>query len=132
MNFTYHLSKSPDGQWGATQPDGSWSGMVKELQEQRSDMGKFQISKVSWISIKRKSSFDYCFKAITDFTITMERSAVMTFAQPIVIYYHSLFIKNPTGTFNYMAYIEPLHYMAWVGIALFVLLTPPFMHCTAS
>ena len=41
LNFTYHLSKSPDGQWGATQPDGSWSGMVKELQEQRADMGKF-------------------------------------------------------------------------------------------
>ena len=47
LNFTYHLSKSPDGQWGATQPDGSWSGMVKELQEQRADMGKFRISKVS-------------------------------------------------------------------------------------
>ena len=40
MNFTFHLSKPPDGQWGAIQPDGSWSGMVNELQQQRADMGK--------------------------------------------------------------------------------------------
>ena len=40
MNFTFYLSKPPDGQWGAIQPDGSWSGMVNELQKQRADMGK--------------------------------------------------------------------------------------------
>ena len=62
----------------------------------------------------------------------MERSAVMTFAQPITQIYHSLFIKNPTGTFNYMSYIEPLHYMAWIGIGLFVMLTPPFMYFSAT
>ena len=40
LNFTYHLSKPADGQWGAIQPDGSWSGMVKSLQNKSADMGK--------------------------------------------------------------------------------------------
>ena len=74
----------------------------------------------------------YIFSAITDFTVTMERSAVMTFAQPITQIYHSLFIKNPTGTFNYVAYIEPLQYMSWIGIGLFVILTPPFMYFSTA
>ena len=39
MNFTYYLSKPPDGEWGAIQSDGTWSGMVNELQQQRADMG---------------------------------------------------------------------------------------------
>ena len=41
LNFTYVVTKPPDGQWGAIQSDGSWSGMVKELQEGRIDIGKF-------------------------------------------------------------------------------------------
>ena len=56
----------------------------------------------------------------------------MTFAQPITQIYHSLFIKNPTGTFNYVAYIEPLQYMSWIGIGLFVILTPPFMYFSTA
>ena len=68
--------------------------------------------------------------AATDFTVTMERSAVMTFANPITQIYHSIFIQNPSETFNYMAYIEPLHYMAWVSIIIFILLAPPLLHFT--
>ena len=40
MNFTYTLIKPPDGQWGAIQPDGSWSGMVGLLQTGVIDIGK--------------------------------------------------------------------------------------------
>lgn len=67
MNFTYTLQKPPDGKWvgtpnelflmiefiiprkkhtpfenlfqGSLQPDGSWNGMVHELQKERADMG---------------------------------------------------------------------------------------------
>ena len=70
--------------------------------------------------------------ATTDFTVTLERSAVMTFANPITQIFHSLFIKNPTGTFNYMAYIEPLHYKGWIMIVVFCILTPPFLHITTQ
>ena len=70
--------------------------------------------------------------AITDFTVTQDRSKVITFAQPITQIFHSLFIKNPTGALNYMAYIEPLHYTSWIVIALFCILTPPFLHITTQ
>ena len=109
MNFTYTLVKPPDGQWGAIQSDGvTWSGMVNMLASQDIDI------------------------AATDFTVTEERSAVMTFANPITQIYHALFIKNPTETFNYMAYIEPMHWLAWVGLLVFIALVPPLLYLTAK
>ena len=39
MNFTYAVKQPPDRQWGAIQPDGSWTGMVNELQYKRADIG---------------------------------------------------------------------------------------------
>ena len=40
MNFTYNVIPPIDGQWGAIQPDGTWSGKVGMLQRQEVDMGK--------------------------------------------------------------------------------------------
>ena len=68
---------------------------------------------------------------MTDFTVTRARSKVMSFAQPITQIYHSLFIKNPSGALNYMAYIEPMHYLAWISVIIFCLCTPPFLYMTA-
>ena len=106
MNFSYTLIKPPDGQWGAIQTDGSWNGMVKLLANQDIDI------------------------AVTDFTITHERSAVMTFATPITQIYHSLFIKNPSESFNFMAYIEPMDWLAWVSLFVILLTLPPLLFLT--
>ena len=43
LNFTYVLKKPPDGQWGSLQSDGTWNGMVRELQDERADIGMFSI-----------------------------------------------------------------------------------------
>ena len=60
------------------------------------------------------------FTAATDFTVTLERSKVISFARPIIEVYFSLFIKNPSSeSLNIKAYIEPLHYSAWIMIGLF-------------
>ena len=40
MNFTYEIKMSPDGQFGAIQPDGTWNGMIRELQIENADIGK--------------------------------------------------------------------------------------------
>ena len=40
MNFTYELKKSPDNQYGAVLPNGTWNGMIRELQMQNADIGK--------------------------------------------------------------------------------------------
>ena len=39
LNFTFVLKKSPDGQWGTLRSDGTWTGMIRELQDQRVDIG---------------------------------------------------------------------------------------------
>ena len=102
MNFTYSVIKPPDGQYGAIQPDGTWSGMVGLLTTQDID--------------------------IAAFTVTQERSAVMTFASPITQIYHTLFIKNPAENFNFMAYIEPLHWFAWVALLVLLVTVPPILY----
>ena len=106
MNFTYEVIKPPDRQWGAIQPDGTWNGMVKLLANQEIDMG------------------------IAEFTVTQERSAVMTFATPITEIYHSLFIMNPAEKFNFTAYIEPMHWSGWVGLLVFIATIPAFLYLT--
>ena len=42
MNFTFELKRSPDGNWGSIQPDGTWNGMIRELQFKRADIGKIE------------------------------------------------------------------------------------------
>ena len=104
MNFTYSLIKPPDEQWGSIQPDGTWSGMVNLLANQDIDI------------------------AATDFTVTKERSAVMTFATPITQIHHTLFIKNPAERFNIMAYIEPMHWFTWVSLFVLLATVPPLLY----
>ena len=104
MNFTYTLIKPPDGQWGTIQPDGTWSGMVNLLANQDIDI------------------------ATTDFTVTEERSTVMTFASPITQIYHTLFIKNPAEKNNLLAYIEPMNWLTWIGLFVLLATVPPFLY----
>ena len=40
LNFTYDLTKPPDGQWGSLQSDMSWTGMVGMLNRGEIDIGK--------------------------------------------------------------------------------------------
>ena len=61
---------------------------------------------------------------MTDFTVTKARSEVITYAYPLGQVYFSLFIKNPSGTLHYMAFIEPMTYKTWLCVGLFCILTP--------
>ena len=38
LNFSYTAYPSPDGQWGTLKADGSWTGVVGELQMKRADI----------------------------------------------------------------------------------------------
>ena len=104
MNFTYTVIVPPDGEYGVIKPDGRWSGMVKLLANQEVDI------------------------AAADFAVSRERSTVITFASPIYMTYFSLFIKNPSETFNIMAYIEPMHLLAWVGMFVLLATVPPLLY----
>ncbi|XP_069182975.1 glutamate receptor ionotropic, delta-2-like [Procambarus clarkii] len=39
LNFTYTFVRPPDGSWGTMRPDGSWSGMVGLVKEEKADIG---------------------------------------------------------------------------------------------
>ena len=106
MNFTYTLIKPPDGQWGSIQADGTWSGMVNLLANQDIDI------------------------ATAPFTVTEERSVVMTFSSPITKIYHTLFIKNPADKLNLLAYVEPMHWIAWVGLFVLLATVPLILYLT--
>ena len=104
MNFTYTVIKPPDGLYGSIQPDGTWNGMVKLLANQDIDI------------------------APAPFAVAQQRSTVMTFATPIFEVYYTLFIKNPADIFNIMAYIEPLHWLVWVGMFVLLATVPPLLY----
>ena len=106
MNFTYTVIKPPDGQYGGIQPDGTWSGMVGLLVNHDIDI------------------------ATTRFSVTHQRSTVITFADAIQFEFSSLFIKNPSENYNILAYIEPLHWLVWVGIFVLLATAPPLLYLT--
>ena len=104
MNFTYTVIKPPDGKYGGIEPDGTWNGMVKLLANRDIDI------------------------ATTPFSVTKSRSTVISFANPLFQNYHALFIKNPAERFNLMAYIEPMHWLAWVGMLVSLATVPPLLY----
>lgn len=107
MNFTSYVIKPEDGEWGVFKEDGTWSGMVGMLIQKEIDI------------------------CIADLTITIERSQVISFGEPITEIFHSLFIMNPSDGLNMNAYIEPLHFTAWISIGIFCFLLPLFMHLSS-
>ena len=60
----------------------------------------------------------------------MERSKVMTFSAPLDDYYHSLFIKSPAESYNFTAYTQPLQWLVWITLLIFIALAPPFLYFT--
>ena len=42
--------------------------------------------------------------------------------------YQAIFIKNPTNVYNYVAYLEPMAYLSWVIVVVFLIFTPPFLY----
>ena len=39
MNFTYTIVKPHDGKWGSPYGNGSWTGVVGDLQRRKADIG---------------------------------------------------------------------------------------------
>ena len=66
------------------------------------------------------------------FRNTMARRKVVSFLDPMTADPALLFIRNPSQAFNFAAYIEPMHYLAWIFVIVFCLLTPPFLYITTK
>ena len=66
------------------------------------------------------------------FRNTMARRKVVSFLDPMTADPTLLFIRNPSQAFNFAAYIEPMHYLAWIFVIVFCLLTQPFLYITTK
>ena len=71
------------------------------------------------------------FIAVTDFTVTEQRSSVMKFSTPLDQVYHAIFIRNPAKAYNYKAYTSQLSDIAWCMIGVWIILTPPLLFVVA-
>ena len=67
---------------------------------------------------------------MNDFIVTNARSEAISFAHPVGQVYFSLYIQNPSGALNYMAYIEPMTNMTWLCVGLFCILSPLILFLT--
>ena len=47
LNFSYTVSTPPDGQWGSKKDDGTWSGMVGQLETKIVDIGRLNYKYLS-------------------------------------------------------------------------------------
>ncbi len=74
--------------------------------------------------VNYKACIGYSFSAAADLTITKDRSEVVDFLQPFMEYHVEVFIQNPSGSYNYKAYTEPLHYSTWAALFITALFAP--------
>ena len=65
--------------------------------------------------------------APAEFTVTALRSEVVDFLLPITESHQRIFVKNPAESPNWLAYLEPLSWMAWGVIFLFIAILPLFV-----
>ena len=65
--------------------------------------------------------------AAADFTITAARSEAVDFLPVLIESFIQAFIANPEGRQNWMAFVEPVTWQAWLGILIFFLIVPPII-----
>ena len=66
--------------------------------------------------------------AATSLIQTVARQETTSWTIPLVFSYQAIFIKNPANVYNYESYVEPMAYMSWGVVIIFLLFTPPFLY----
>ena len=135
LNFTYTVRKEYG--WGSLE-NGTWSGMIGNLYEYLNiwDLEWIELTSVGHltstyyeISLLGKLIDNKIDIAAADFTITAARSEVVDFLPVLIESFVQAFIANPDGRRNWMAYVEPVTWQAWLGILTFLILVPPVICC---
>ena len=70
--------------------------------------------------------------AATSLIQTTARTKSTSWTIPLVFSYQAIFIKNPANVYNYESYVEPMAYLSWGVVAIFLLCTPPFLYFVFS
>ena len=99
----------PDDQyWGFPDDNGSYNGMLGQLQ---------------------RGEADYSPAA---FTVTFERQLLFDFLTPIFNTEAYLYIKNPKFNVNWYAYLSPLVWEVWLGMAILFFSLPFVISLSAT
>ena len=132
MNFTFNLRAASDGRFGGKKKDGSWNGMIGEVNRGESDMGNHNLSHFCVLKILMTYMASNHFLAIAAFLVTLDRSEAISFTQPVGNVHNKLFIKTPGDSFNTGAYTKTLKGMVWIGIGIFCVVCPPIIFSTTK
>ena len=107
LNFTYTSYEPTDKQWGSLRADGTWTGVVGELDTKKADI------------------------ALSGLMVTQGRSQVITFSAKMDEVYNVIFIKNPSAGIQLKAYLEPLTLHSWVIILVWIVVASPILFIVA-
>ena len=107
LNFTYTAYESPDKQWGTLRENGSWTGVVGELETKRADI------------------------ALSGLMVTQARSQVMTYSAKMDEVFNVIFIQNPSAGLHLLAYLDPLTPHSWFSILVWIVATAPILFIVA-
>ncbi|GBM71822.1 Glutamate receptor ionotropic, kainate 4 [Araneus ventricosus] len=102
LKFQYKLIVPEDKQWGAKQPNGSWTGMIGMVNRGEADM-------------------TMCSPAISE-----ERKSVVFFTSPYEIEQIVFATKAPGFLPKYFAYLYPFSSKVWLAVIVLIL-TIPFL-----
>ena len=103
LHFQYTMHHQEDNMWGSPQENGSYSGML----------GQIQSGKVNW--------------TIADTTITLERSEFFDFSIPIMLQHRKLVSLKPRENFNYLSYLCVFSKEFWIALFIFAVILILFM-----
>ena len=77
-------------------------------------------------------NFLFCFKAPASMHQTIEREIACDWTIPLVINHKSILIKNPTGRYNITAYLEPMTFLSWLMVVIFLATVPGLLYIIAK
>ncbi|KAM4539593.1 glutamate receptor ionotropic, kainate 5-like isoform 1-T2 [Odontesthes bonariensis] len=95
LKFSFKIKLVDDGQYGAPEPNGSWTGMVGELINRKADL------------------------AVAGFTITSEREKVIDFSKPFMTLGISILYRVHLGRKpGYFSFLDPFSPAVWLFMLL--------------
>uniref|UniRef100_A0A8C6TVC4 Glutamate receptor n=1 Tax=Neogobius melanostomus TaxID=47308 RepID=A0A8C6TVC4_9GOBI len=95
LRFSFRIRLVDDGQYGAPEPNGSWTGMVGELINRKADL------------------------AVAGFTITSEREKVIDFSKPFMTLGISILYRVNLGRKpGYFSFLDPFSPAVWLFMLL--------------
>ncbi len=97
--------------------------MIDQLMKNQTDIGKDPLMSYA----KYTEYFDGFCSAVADLLTTFSRSQVASFGISLLESYYGMLIKNTSGRFNWLAYLEPLHFMAWLSVFVICATLPPVL-----